>query len=55
MRETKTLKPTDKAILWMVSELPGRNESERIGGPENANPQVEPLVIGEGSMKTENY
>ncbi len=29
-----TLKPIDKAILRMVSESPGRNASERIGGLE---------------------
>ena len=28
------LKPIDEAILGMVSESPGRNESERTGGPE---------------------
>ena len=28
------MKPTDKAILGMVSELPGRNESEPTGGLE---------------------
>jgi hypothetical protein len=33
-RETKTLKPTDQAIERMVSESPGRNGSERTGGPE---------------------
>jgi hypothetical protein len=33
-RETKTLKPTDEAIERMVSESPGRNGSERTGGPE---------------------
>jgi hypothetical protein len=33
-RETKGLKPIDKAILGMVSESPGRNESERIYGLE---------------------
>ena len=33
-RETETLKPIDKAIGRMVSEWPGRNESERSGGPE---------------------
>jgi hypothetical protein len=26
------MKPTDKAILGMVSESPGRNESEPTGG-----------------------
>lgn len=30
--ETKRMKPTDKAILGMVSESPGRNESEPTGG-----------------------
>ena len=34
-RETEYLKPIDKAIFWMVSELLGRNESERIGSLEN--------------------
>ena len=33
-RETEYLKPIDKAIFGMVSESPGRNESERIGGLE---------------------
>ena len=32
------MKPTDKAILGMVSKSPGRNESEPIGGPENLSP-----------------
>ena len=31
-RETEYLKPIDKAIFGMVSESPGRNESEPIGG-----------------------
>ena len=30
--ETKWMKPTDKAILGMVSESPGRNVSEPRGG-----------------------
>ena len=34
-RETEYLKPIDKAIHGMVSESPGRNESERRGGPES--------------------
>ena len=38
-RETESLKPIDKAILGMVSESPGRNESERIGGLENGSPR----------------
>src|ERR1700674_4882075 len=35
-RETESLKPIDKAIRRMVSEWPGRNESERTGSLENA-------------------
>ena len=37
--ETKRMKPTDKAILGMVSESPGRNESEPRGGLENYEPK----------------
>ena len=37
MEETKRMKPTDKAILGMVSESPGRNESEPIGGLDKKN------------------
>ena len=33
-KETDTLKPIEKAIARMVSESPGRNVSERSGGPE---------------------
>jgi hypothetical protein len=32
VEETKWMKPIDKAILGMVSESPGRNESEPTGG-----------------------
>ena len=32
VEETKRMKPTDKAILGMVSESLGRNESEPRGG-----------------------
>jgi hypothetical protein len=32
VEETKRMKPTDKAILGMVSESPGRNVSELRGG-----------------------
>jgi len=38
MRETEYLKPIDKAILGVVSELSGRNESERTGGLESEKP-----------------
>jgi hypothetical protein len=34
-REIKDLKPIGEAIERVVSESPGRNESKRIGGPEN--------------------
>ena len=34
VEETKPMKPTDKAILGMVSESPGRNASEPTGGLE---------------------
>ena len=37
-RETKTLKPIDQALGRRVSESPGRNASERTGGPERPNP-----------------
>ena len=39
MRETDYLKPIDKAVFGTVSESPGRNESERTGGPESENPR----------------
>ena len=39
MRETDYLKPIDKAVFRTVSESPGRNESERTGGPESGNPR----------------
>jgi hypothetical protein len=34
VEKTKRMKPTDKAILGMVSESPGRNESESTSGLE---------------------
>ena len=37
--ETKRVKPTDKAILGMVSELPGRNVSKPRGGLDKINPE----------------
>ncbi|MBC7927699.1 MAG: hypothetical protein H7039_18800 [Bryobacteraceae bacterium] len=33
------MKPTDKAILGMVSESPGRNGSEPIGGLDKISPE----------------
>ena len=44
-RETKTLKPTDQAIGRMVSESPGRNGSERTGGPEILKPRRPSLTV----------
>ncbi len=38
-RETDDLKPIDEAIERMVSESPGRNESERTGSPDKAKPR----------------
>jgi len=40
-RETKILKLIDKAVLGAVSELSGRNKSERIGG------LVKPISVAE--------
>ena len=40
------MKPTDKAILGMVSESPGRNESEPTGGLDKMNPEAEPSTVG---------
>jgi hypothetical protein len=34
-KETELLKPIDEAIPGMVSELPGRNANEPVGGLEN--------------------
>ena len=34
VEETNRMKPTDKAIVRMVSELPGRNASELMNGLE---------------------
>jgi putative ABC transport system substrate-binding protein len=44
-RETKTLKPTDGAIERMVRESPGRNGSERAGGPEILKPRRPSLTV----------
>jgi len=50
-RETDYLKPIDKAVFGTVSESPGRNESERTGGPESENPRrLSSHPWGEGSM-----
>jgi hypothetical protein len=45
------MKPTDKAILRMVSKSPGRNESKPTGGLETTEiRRPSPLSRGEGSM-----
>jgi hypothetical protein len=47
VEETKRMKPTDKAILGMVSESPGRNVSEpRSGLDKKYNPKAEPSMVG---------
>ncbi len=45
-KETELLKSTDKAILGMVSEWSGHNESERTSSPETTVPEVELLHTG---------
>ena len=50
-RETNALKLIDKATFGVVSELPGLNESERIGDLESFKPRrPSPQRRGEGSM-----
>ena len=46
VEETRGMKPIDKAALGAVSESPGRNESEPIGGLETINPKAEPFGSG---------
>ena len=46
VEETKRMKPTDKAILGMVSESPGRNVSEPRSGLDKYNPKAEPSMVG---------
>ncbi len=49
------MKPIDKAIFRMVSESPGRNESEPRGGlDKNGVRRLSPLVAGEGNMTCRN-
>ncbi len=46
------MKLIDKAILGMVSESPGRNDSEPIGGPVRIKiRRPSALGWGEGSMR----
>jgi hypothetical protein len=47
VEETKRMEPTDKAILGMASESPGRNESELNGGlDKKKNPEAESFPSG---------
>jgi hypothetical protein len=39
VEETKRMKPADKAVLGTVSESPGRNEIEPIGGLDKNYPE----------------
>src|SRR5215471_1769817 len=51
VEETKRMKPTDKSILGMVSESPGRNASEpRSGLDKKIIRRPSPLWSGEDSM-----
>src|SRR5215467_8389488 len=51
VEETNRMKPTDKAILGMVSESPGRNVGEpRSGLDKKIIRRPSPLWSGEGSM-----
>ncbi len=45
MEETKLVKLTDKAIVRMVSESPGRNTSEPTGGPEKITVEAELSMV----------
>jgi len=40
------MKPTDKAIVRMVSESPDRNASEPRSGLDKINPKAEPSLVG---------
>jgi hypothetical protein len=46
VEETKRMKPTDKAAPGAVSESPGRNESEPVGGLDKITPKAEPTMVG---------
>ena len=45
MEETKLVKLTDKAIVRMVSESPGRNAGEPTGGPEKITVEAELSMV----------
>jgi len=46
VRETDQLKPIDKTVLGTVSELPGRNESERNVTPKGISTGGRALKVG---------
>ena len=55
VEETNLVKLIDKAIFGMVSESPGRNASEPIGGPvKNKLRRPSHLLTGEGIMTRRN-
>ena len=46
-RETEGLEPIDKANFRLVSESPGRNGSERVGGlDKTGDPEAELSLYG---------
>jgi hypothetical protein len=49
-REIESLESNDKAALGAVSESPGRNANERIGGLVILNRRLSPQHLGEGSI-----
>ena len=55
VEETKPVKPIDKAIFGMVSESPGRNVSEPIGGLDRKKFRgLSPLLKDESSTGDRN-
>lgn len=49
-REIESLESNDEAVLGAVSESPGRNANERIGGLVILDRRPSPQHLGEGSM-----
>jgi hypothetical protein len=45
-KETESLKPIDEVVRRDGGKSSGRNESERRGGLESANPGAEPATVG---------
>ena len=50
-KEIESLESNDKAVLGEVSELPGRNANECIGGLVILNRRSSPQHLGEGSIR----